>query len=141
MAVQSEIIHASCVAWNGAGVLILGASGAGKSGLALQLMAYGAGLVSDDRVVVQRSGDEVHADSPPALRGLIEARGMGILHAISHPAACLRLVVDLDQPETQRLPPKRFYTVLGVPITLVFNGGGSHFPAAVLQYLKAGRAE
>ena len=46
---NAQILNASCVAWQGRGALILGRSGAGKSALALQLMALGADLVSDDR--------------------------------------------------------------------------------------------
>ena len=42
-------IHASCVAINGRGILLLGKSGAGKSELALRLMDEGARLVADDR--------------------------------------------------------------------------------------------
>ena len=51
------IVHASCVARDGRAVLIRGASGSGKSGLALQLMALGAGLVADDRTRLWREGD------------------------------------------------------------------------------------
>ncbi len=46
------IVHASCVAFGGAGVLILGPSGSGKSALALALMGLGAALVADDRVLL-----------------------------------------------------------------------------------------
>jgi len=42
-------IHATTVAVNGRGVMIRGASGSGKSALALQMIAMGAELVSDDR--------------------------------------------------------------------------------------------
>ena len=70
---EAKTVHASCVACDGAGVLILGASGAGKSGLALNLMALGAALVADDRVVLSREGDVVLAACPLPLRGLIEA--------------------------------------------------------------------
>ena len=53
-------IHGSCIVLDkaaatfaappGDGVLILGASGAGKSSVALKLLAMGARLVADDRV-------------------------------------------------------------------------------------------
>jgi len=42
--------HASCVDFDGKGVLILGASGSGKSSLALACMSLGARLVGDDYV-------------------------------------------------------------------------------------------
>jgi HPr kinase/phosphorylase len=137
----SETWHASCVAVAGRGVLILGASGAGKSALALQLMAYGAVLVADDRVIVSRQGPEIFADSPPRIRGLIEARNIGILNAEPHGLVRIHLLVDLDQSELQRLPPNRQQPVLGVPIDLVFKVSGGHFPAAILHYVRAGRAE
>ena len=41
---QSVIVHASCVALGGKGVLLLGASGAAKSDLALRLIQVGAKL-------------------------------------------------------------------------------------------------
>ena len=45
---SSETIHASCVAIDGRALLIEGASGDGKSDLALRLIDRGATLVSDD---------------------------------------------------------------------------------------------
>ena len=42
------LMHATCVAIDGVGVLIRGASGAGKSDLALRLIDGGAALVGDD---------------------------------------------------------------------------------------------
>ena len=68
------IVHASCVALGGRGVLILGGSGAGKSGLALQLMAYGAALVSDDRTILSNRDGALQAAAPDTIRGRIEAR-------------------------------------------------------------------
>ena len=44
------ILHASCVALAGRGLLIRGAPGSGKSTLALTLMGLGADLVGDDRI-------------------------------------------------------------------------------------------
>src|ERR1051326_6191249 len=41
------LVHASCVAVDGIGVLIRGPSGSGKSDLALRLIAGGADLVCD----------------------------------------------------------------------------------------------
>jgi len=50
---QENVLHASCVCLEGRAVLIRGASGSGKSGLALQLIALGAALVADDRTVAE----------------------------------------------------------------------------------------
>lgn len=133
------IIHASCVAVNGAGLLILGPSGAGKSGLALQLMAYGAVLVADDRTMLHRVGDDIIADAPPTIAGRIEARGIGILTATPHGPVALRAIVDLAQPEPDRLPPLRVMPLLDKEIPLIYKGEGPYFAAALMQYLKGDR--
>lgn len=49
--------HAAGVLINGRGLGLAGFSGAGKSTLALQLMNHGATFVSNDRLMIRRSGD------------------------------------------------------------------------------------
>ena len=71
------------------------------------MMAFGAGLVADDRTLLRRDGDRIIADSPPAIRGRIEARRVGILNARAVGPVPLVLAVDLGQAETDRLPPRR----------------------------------
>ncbi|MGR3496562.1 HPr kinase/phosphorylase [Citreimonas sp.] len=136
---QPATLHASAVALNGRGLLIRGASGSGKSGLALQLMALGASLVSDDRTVVSRAGAQVRLNAPDTIRGRIEARGVGILNADAVRDATLVAVVDLDTPEAERLPPHRVTDILGVAVALIHNCAHTSFPAALRQYLDAGR--
>nr|WP_255697329.1 HPr kinase/phosphatase C-terminal domain-containing protein [Sinirhodobacter sp. WL0062] len=134
------ILHASCVALDDRNaVLILGPSGAGKSTLALQLMAYGAHLVADDRVVLHKDGPDVIASAPESIAGLIEARGVGILRAQPLPSARIRLVVDLSREETERLPPMRETNVLDRFLPLVLRLQHGHLDLAVLQWLKGGR--
>lgn len=134
-----KTIHATCVALAARGVLILGASGAGKSALGLELMAYGAQLVADDQTIVTRRGDDIFATCPPQIFGMIEARGLGLLAAEAISEARIHLIVDLDCSETERLPPKRHRDLLGVPIDLVFGSTSRHFPFGVLQYLRSDR--
>jgi HPr kinase/phosphorylase len=98
-------IHASCVmldkaaaifgAAPGDGVLILGASGAGKSSVALQLLAMGAKLVADDRVDLFEQEDVLWAGAPASLAGLIEARGLGIVTLPYAQSARIALAVQL----------------------------------------------
>lgn len=133
-------LHASTVAVEGRGVLILGPSGAGKSALALQLMALGAGLVADDQTCLQRDDDQLIATCPCPLRGLIEARGVGILHAPPFDRATIALVIDLGQTEPDRLPPPRSVVLLQCRVNLVLGPVTPHFPAAILYYLTKGRA-
>lgn len=132
-------IHASCVAVDGRGLLILGPSGAGKSALALAMMAHGAALVADDRTDLVRSGGAVVADAPPALRGRIEARGVGILAAEPAGPVPLALVLDLGRAETMRLPPKRTHDVLGIGLPLVLGPYSFHLAVMMMQYLRQGR--
>ena len=139
---QSEtIVHASCVAVDGKGLLILGRSGAGKSALALQLMALGALLVSDDQTLLNLQAGKVFARCPTSLRGLIEARGIGILTAPPLESAAIALVVDLGQSAHERLPPRRKIVMLGQEIDLVLAPQGNHFSAALLCYLKGSRQD
>lgn len=137
---RARIIHAGCVALGNRGVLILGSSGTGKSALALQLMAFGCELVSDDRTALAARGGVVVAAAPLPIRGRIEARGVGILSARARAAARVALVVDMNETEGERLPPMRTYTLLGVELPLLHRVESPHFPAAILQYLKGGRS-
>ncbi|WP_420569374.1 HPr kinase/phosphorylase [Thalassovita sp.] len=127
------------MALNGAAVCILGPSGSGKSALSLQLMAYGAKLVSDDRCRIWRQEEQLRIDAPDTIRGQIEARGVGILNAVQSEPALLALWVDLTQEEVHRLPPNREKVCLGVSLPIVHNVRAQHFAAAILQYLRAGR--
>ena len=137
----SQLMHASCVALDGRGVLIMGASGSGKSALALQLIAYGAALVADDQTQITLQDQQLIATCPPQLSGMIEARGIGLLRSAPCPAAVITLAVDLDQTETHRLPPHRITYLLGVQLPLVLGAQSNHFPASVLCYLKGARLE
>lgn len=132
-------LHGTTVALEGRGLLILGPSGSGKSGLALQLMAAGAQLVSDDRTDLLRDGDALIASCPAPLRGRIEARGIGILAAVAHGPVRLAAVVDLGRSEDQRLPPSREHDLLGIALPLVFGPYRPHLYAALRQLLLAGR--
>lgn len=135
---MSRTEHASCVAAAGRAVLIRGAAGTGKSGLALQLVALGAGLVSDDRTRLRREGIAVLADAPDTIRGLIEARGLGILRLPAFGPQPLALVVDLDRESDARLPPPMQTDIMGVSVPLVRKAHHAHFPAAIVLYLRHG---
>jgi len=99
------LIHASAAAWGSEAVLFRGPAGAGKSDLVLRLIGRGWHLVADDQVMLE--GTEVSA--PPALRGMLEIRGLGIFTALPVAEnAQLRLVVDMAaQADVPRLPEPR----------------------------------
>ena len=109
--------HATCVALAGQGVLLRGPSGAGKSDLALRLIDGGGTLVADDQVRCQPEDGTLFAAPPPALAGLIEIRGIGLmqLHYLSHVA--LVLVADLVPPDKiERLPQPAHCTIEGIEL-------------------------
>ncbi len=135
---RSELVHGSAVALAGRGCLILGPSGAGKSRLALTLMAHGARLIADDQTRIVAQDSALIAEPPETIAGQIEARGIGILRADFAPAP-LALVVDLSQPEPDRLPPQRIWRCLDRQLPLVFGGGDAQIWMGILQYLKGGR--
>jgi len=127
-----EVIHATCVAVDGTGVLLLGPPGSGKSDLALRLidtpgMATGkdmltAELVADDQVKLARAGNHLVATAPAKLAGLIEIRGLGIVKVPHRASAEIGLAIRLA-PHTaiERLPEPgtNRYTALGITIPLV----------------------
>jgi HPr kinase/phosphorylase len=138
---EATCLHASTVAVQGRAALIRGGSGSGKSGLALQLMALGADLVADDRTLIRRDGAGLSADAPRAIRGRIEARGIGLLNAPAAGPAQVVLIVDMDREEEARLPPPRHEDLLGVSLPVTRKIGGAHFPAAIMTYLRHGRSD
>jgi len=101
---SSETLHASSVAIGDRAVLIEGASGAGKSDLALRLIDRGAVLISDDYTFLSRVGGALLASAPDTIAGKIEVRGLGILPVPHVDQVRVALIVRLtDAPE--RMPP------------------------------------
>lgn len=134
------MMHATAVAMDGRGLLIAGASGSGKSTLALALIGLGAVLVSDDVTQLDPVEGGVRLSCPNAdLRGVIEARGVGLLRVPASDSALLTLVVDLDAVETERLPPRRNVSLLGCVIDLVYANQSPTFPVALMLQLRHGR--
>lgn len=110
-------IHATTVAIDGRGVLLRGASGSGKSDLALRLMENGAELVSDDRTVVSNRDGILIASAPPELAGLLEVRGVGILRVDHRIEAAVAMAADLvSDADVQRLPDPESETIEGVSL-------------------------
>jgi HPr kinase/phosphorylase len=133
------LIHASSVACEGRAALILGAPGSGKSRLALEMIALGALLVADDQTVLTLAPDGgLSPAAPPALAGLIEARGLGLLRLPVAGPCMVKLAIDLDATEPERLPPRRTRLLSGVATPLVLAGGGGVGAAALMTVLRHG---
>jgi len=74
--------HGVLVEVYGQGVLILGASGVGKSETAVELIKRGHRLVADDAVEIRRVSDKTLVGSAPDnIRHFVELRGVGIINA------------------------------------------------------------
>ncbi len=129
--------HGSAVACNGKGILILGDSGSGKSSLALQLIAMGAALIADDAVKISNSSRGVILSCPQSIKGMIEARGVGLLSVITVESAPLDIVVDLSRPAGSRLPNMSEITFLDRKFPLLLGKGNSNL-CAILVCLTGG---
>jgi HPr kinase/phosphorylase len=103
-------IHGSCASRSGDGVLVVGPSGAGKSDLVLRLLARGFDLVADDCVVIEAGT----AHPAPALAGLLEVRGVGIVRLPYVASTRLALVVELGGAAA-RLPQPSRHAGLNLP--------------------------
>lgn len=87
--VKTTLIHANCISISGCGVLLSGPPGSGKSDLTLRLIdepGRGTGtnvmstnLIADDQVLLCIKKGCLVAKAPPALAGLMEVRGLGIV--------------------------------------------------------------
>lgn len=92
---------------HGLGTLLTGASGVGKSELALELLARGHQLVADDATDFTLRAGRLFGICPPLLRGFLEARSLGILNIrrLHGPrslrsSAPLDLIIALDPPNS-----------------------------------------
>lgn len=138
---ETLMMHATCVVVSDKGVLIKGASGSGKSGLALQLIALGAILVADDQTLLTRREGELIANAPSAIAGLIEARGIGLIALPFATDVAVTLVVDLDLIECIRLPTSHTQMVMDMPLPCLHKVDAPHFPSAVMAVLRGHRKD
>ncbi len=130
------LVHGTCVALGGRGVLLRGVPDSGKSDLALRFISQfgvgagaGAGgetriasLVADDQVLLTRIGDGVQARAPRAIRGRMEVRGIGIVDGVHEKTSSLVLIADLvAAKDVPRLPdfPLPCENVLGVALPVL----------------------
>ena len=95
-------VHGTCVAIDGRGVLIRGPSGSGTTVLGLELVRRAraggliAGLVADDRTLVEIVEHSLVANCPAPILGKVEIRGFGIVDAGDLGAGPVRLVLVAD---------------------------------------------
>lgn len=128
--------HGTAVALDGAGLLILGPSGSGKSGTAASLMALGAGLVADDLVVLAAVEGGVALSAPATAPAAIELRGIGITPVSLAGPAPLRGVLWLG-PSPARLPEPEKVSLLGHAVPIARHPAHSDLPAKAALWLRS----
>lgn len=103
----STTLHGVLMQVHGVGVLLTGASGVGKSELALELITRGHQLIADDAPEFHQRDGTLYGHCPPLLQGFLEARSLGILNIgklygprALRPSTTLQLIIALDnQPQ------------------------------------------
>ena len=133
--ISSINLHASAVSFSGKGILILGASGSGKSKLALALISCGAILIADDQVILNNNKNEIVLSAPKPILGKIEARNIGILE-VSSTRAPLHLVVSLDKTEHNRLPKTKYTEYFGKKIQILHCKDLNGLEHSLIHFLK-----
>jgi HPr kinase/phosphorylase len=128
-------VHATCIAFDGHGILLRGPSGSGKSDLALRAIDHGAQLVADDQVILVRDGPDMIASAPASLYGLIEIRGLGIMRMDAAARARIALVADMTEPHAiERLPDQRHCDIDGVGLPWLMLAPFEASAAAKLRF-------
>ena len=111
------LLYGTCISLDGAGVLLSGEPGAGKSDVALRLLQLGAKLVADDQVRVEVISRRLWVTPPDSIRGLLEVRGVGIVKVKAIDRTCLQLAINLVPREfVPRLPEIDHTTILGLSL-------------------------
>lgn len=139
-ALECQLLHATCVALEHQGVLLLGGSGCGKSDLALRMIERGAALVADDQVELTADPYGVWATAPKRIAGLLEVRGVGILRLPYQRQMPVRLVVQLKPMDAaiERLPEPQRYEVFGKALPMIeLHAFESSAPTKILFALRA----
>jgi serine kinase of HPr protein (carbohydrate metabolism regulator) len=136
-------IHATALLVGDRGILIVGASGAGKTALALAMVDRFSTpgrlcrLVGDDRLLVSVHAGRLVCRAPEAIAGLVEVFGIGPRPIAVEPAMVADLVIRLvPAAAAERLQADAVETIAGCAlprIDLVERSAGTALPAVAAR--------
>ncbi|HEY1735326.1 MAG TPA: HPr kinase/phosphatase C-terminal domain-containing protein [Methylovirgula sp.] len=133
-----DSLHANALVFEGTGLLIRGAARAGKSSLSFALLklaedkGLACRLVGDDRILVERQDGRLIARGHPAIQGMIEKRGEGIVRVPFETEVVLQLVIDLLPPDELGQSQAQQAEICGVKLPrLPLAAGGSSYDCAL----------
>ena len=139
--------HATCIVVGETGILIRGASGSGKSSLALDTVARAgaagifASLVADDRVALRRRHGRLIAGPDRLIAGRVEIRGLGLVAHPHEDAAVVGLVVERDGAGDRYPDESALWTdILGIRVARAPVGSSSDPASLVLHHWRALRS-
>lgn len=125
-------VHGVCISILDLGILLIGASGIGKSECALELVTQGHSLIADDIVNIRKEApDSLVASAPATSKNHLEIRGLGILNVLKlfgpqavRDEAKLELVIEIlewdPQYDYERVGiTDHFYRILDRDIPLI----------------------
>lgn len=131
-------LHASAFAYCGAGCLLLGPSGSGKSRIVAEALVHGASLIADDQVALDVCDGAVRASPAATLSGVLELHGLGIVRMPFISAHPVHLVAMLGAESGERLPEPLTHRLEGIELPCI------HLPPrparsvpALLLFMKA----
>jgi len=142
MTVSRFNIHATAIVIGKTGLLFMGPSGWGKSMLAFtciteaQRIGISAKLVADDQVFISRHENEVIAECPDSIGGMIELRGTGIVSMPHQGRAPMQYaIIPGNASGPDRLPPdgERIELGNGIKLPAIRLLANAAIPLAVLM--------
>nr|WP_092778941.1 hypothetical protein [Jannaschia pohangensis] len=129
-------VHGTAVVLGQRAVLLLGPTGAGKSGLAAQLIAHGGRLISDDLVVLEPTARGTTCLRPEGAPEAMELRGFGIAATPVVGSAPLALAVLLGA-SGPRLPEGETWGPEGGKVPFVRHPTTADLAAKILIWMRA----